>query len=249
MVLGLFLFFLFILVPFVLWGIRMYTVIKKSVEKKSPEFLANEKIEMQNVVDDLKQSIHNWKDYGVSEISSTADYNFVKSITRRLTGHLLSNDGTPIVAYQRIERGFKINCRILAATTDFRIYYEYNGSEIMFYYNDKYFGKIDNQYRILNSRNVAIGSANHFHNSGYSIVINKKDVAFVNRAVDMSTIKKNPFYDSNRKTSMHNPIFIEREQVEAHARVTLEDGISDEEIKWVAVISIFESIYYGFDFL
>ncbi|WP_156140750.1 hypothetical protein [Sporocytophaga myxococcoides] len=62
--------------------------IKKSVEKKSPEFLANEKIEMRDVVDDLKDGIHNWKEYGVSEISSRANYRFVKSFTRQFTGHL-----------------------------------------------------------------------------------------------------------------------------------------------------------------
>ncbi|GAL86853.1 hypothetical protein MYP_4083 [Sporocytophaga myxococcoides] len=108
---------------------------------------------------------------------------------------------------------------------------------------------MDSQFNIINSSGAVIGSVNHYDDAGYSVVINKKKVAFVIREVDMSTIRKNPFYDSDRRTSRNNPIFIRKDQMEAHARVVVEDGINEEEIKWVTAIGIFESVYHGFDFL
>ncbi|MCR6639525.1 MAG: hypothetical protein NVV82_11230 [Sporocytophaga sp.] len=200
-------------------------------------------------VNKLKESLDAWNEYGIGSLSSTINYYYVKSVTNKASGHILSNDNSPIVAFQRIERVLSANCRILAATTDFEIYYEKKGQAIMIHYNDQYLGQIMYQMEIMDSNNNYIGEVDLRRGAGeQSIVINKKEVAILRKASDMSFFKKNPFYKDERRVSDRNPMFIDVDPGAPHQRVLVSMDATEEDIKWVTVISIFESIYSGLNF-
>lgn len=64
----------------------------------------------------------------------------------------------------------------------------------MIHYNDQYLGQIMYQMEIMDSNNNYIGEVDLRRGAGeQSIVINKKEVAILRKASDMSFFKKNPF--------------------------------------------------------
>lgn len=102
--------------------------------KKSPEFLQQEKLQMEEKVHLLKKEISNWKPDSLKNVTNGIDYSYVKSMTSKLTGHIISTDNVPIIAFQRIDRGMFTNSRILAASTDFKIYCEFKNKEKLFFF-------------------------------------------------------------------------------------------------------------------
>lgn len=246
------LFLLAFLAPFLGTGFLIGYVIKNSLQKKTPEFLQNEKLEMEAKVESLKQDLDNWKNATLFDITNDIEYSYKKAMSSRLTGHINSQNQSPIIAFQRIDRGLYINSRILACSTDFKIYYEYTNNEILVFYDDSYLGKIINNAVITNALNLQIGTCNQdsLNNpNSYCIEFGAGTVAEIVKNSDRKNFVKNPFYKR-----VNSPYEFERHQInfrEAASPNSLIHSVETtdpKEIKWIIAIAIFECVYHGFDF-
>jgi hypothetical protein len=243
--------FIIILIPFLGIAFLIFYVIKKSTEKKTPEFLQNEKIKMEEKVNDLKKDIENWKNYSPKDITNNLKYSFVKGMSNRLTGQIFSQDDSPIIAFQRIDRGVYVNSRIVASTTDFKIYFEYKNNEKLFFFDDLYLGKIINNLVILDSSDRKIGNCNRNNSDSqisYTIEFQSKKVAEINKNSDRKAFVKNILYKPHTSSTNRKFSTKYREVGPSYSLINSINIVDHEELKWIIAIAIFESIYYGFDF-
>ncbi|PZO28884.1 MAG: hypothetical protein DCF13_07860 [Flavobacteriaceae bacterium] len=51
-------------------------------------------------------------------------------MSNKLSGHIYSQNGSPIISFQIIDIGIYTNSRIIASTTDFKIYFEYKNNPL-----------------------------------------------------------------------------------------------------------------------
>lgn len=246
------LFILAFIIPLLGTGVLLGYVLRNLFQKRTSEFLQNEKLEMEQKVNKLKEKLESWKNFTPYDITNHMTYFFRKSMSNKLTGYIYSQNDSSIIAFQRIDRGIYTNSRIVACSTDFKIYYEYAHNEILVFYDDVYFGKIINGTTITNSLHVPIGicNRNNPHNKhNYSIEFGSDTVAELIKNSDRKNFVKNPFYKRP-----NSPYKFERDQLNyreassPNSLVTMIETTNPEEIKWINIIGIFECIYYGFDF-
>ncbi|MFT3687393.1 MAG: hypothetical protein QM783_21135 [Phycisphaerales bacterium] len=224
---------------------------KKSLEKKTPAFLQNEKMEMEENVRELKKDIEDWKNFTVNDITNDFDYSYSRVISNKLKGRIFSQNGTPIIAFQRIDRGIRTNSRILASSTEFKIYFEYTHNRNLVFYDDIYLGKIINDSVLFNSSDIKIGSYDRYASGDpyrYSIEFDSKKVAAVNKNTDRKNFVNNPFYKHNTRNRFRRQRKIFRETPPTYPLIDANGELDGEELKWTIAIGIFEAVYHGFDF-
>lgn len=216
--------------------------------KKSPEFLQKEKLQMQEKVNVLKKDITDWKPDSLKNITNGMDYSFVKSMSNILTGVINSNDGLPVIAFQRIDRGILVNSRILAASTDFKVYCEFKNEEKLFFFNDVYLGKIVKHFDILDAANNKIGRCdrnNSENQTSFKLEFRFGEAARICKNADRKNIGKKNYHTRGEWKSR----LVVRE---IPPPVTLLQSINttdEEELKWVISLTAFEAVYYGFSFV
>lgn len=240
------------MVPFVGFAAMIGYIIKNSLQKKTPEFLHNEKIEMENKVLDLKKELQTNHLFSVDEITNDIKYSYSKAMSNKLSGHIYSKNGLPIIAFQRIDRGIYTNSRIIASATDFKIYFEYKNNENLVFFNDEYLGKIINNTTIVNATHQPLGrfNRNNINNENrFAIELNGKPIALLFKNSDRKNYIVNPRFrrvgdpvESRRHMKNY------RETPPVVSLVNLTTQANEIELKWITALSVFESIYFGFDF-
>jgi len=241
------LFFIFV-VPF---GLIMVYVIRKSVEKKSPAFLALEKYEMAQKVNELKQKIQPWKRLGINTITNSTLHSYVRWTSRIATGRIQDSNYEAVVAFKQIERGFYTEGHIVAATTAFDLYFVYTRTENTIYYDGQLLGVIAKNGTIYNAGTTAIGKTNRITNSRdpdygrYSVFLNDRHVAEINKSSDLKAFKRNILHDPHNKIFGKPFIYTGPKQV--YELVKASDDITEDELKWVNAIGIFECILFSID--
>ena len=214
--------------------------------KKSPEFLQNEKLQMEEKVKKLKKDILNWKSDSLKNVTNGMDYSFVRSMTNKLTGVLNSNDGTPIIAFQRVDRGIFVNSRILASSTDFKIYCEFKNEEKIFYFNDVYLGKIVKHFDILDSSNNKIGRCNRKTSQpSFTVDFRFGKAAEILKNSDRKFMVQRRY----RKRNQWESEMVFRDLPPPTNLILSLNTTDPEELKWVISLTVFEAVYYGFSFV
>ncbi|GAK93332.1 hypothetical protein JCM19298_2051 [Nonlabens ulvanivorans] len=84
-------------------------LVRKANKEKTPQQTQNEKQQLLARVDYMKKSLAPpWGgDRSFTDISSWMTYQFSKGMTRRLIGTVYATDQKPIMAFSRVERGFR----------------------------------------------------------------------------------------------------------------------------------------------
>ncbi|MBW1656489.1 hypothetical protein GSY47_13915 [Flavobacterium quisquiliarum] len=214
--------------------------------KKSPEFLQNEKLQMEEKVKKLKKDILNWKSDSLKNVTNGMDYSFVRSMTNKLTGVLNSNDGTPIIAFQRVDRGIFVNSRILASSTDFKIYCEFKNEEKIFYFNDVYLGKIVKHFDILDASNNKIGRCNRKTSQpSFTVDFRFGKAAEILKNSDRKFMVQRRY----RKRNQWESEMVFRDLPPPTNLILSLNTTDPEELKWVISLTVFEAVYYGFSFV
>lgn len=218
--------------------------------KKSPEFLQKEKLQMEEKVNSLKKGITNWNPESLKEITNDIEYSYVKSMSSVLTGVIKACDHLPVAAFQRIDRGLFVNSRIMAATTDFKIYCEFKKEEKLFFFNDVYLGKITN-FDILDATNNKIGRCtrnNSADQTSFKLEFRFGTAAEINKNEDRKV-----FISKYRYSLKGNDRFrstLEYREPKTPIRLIKSiDTTDEEELKWIISLTLFEAVYYGFSFV
>jgi hypothetical protein len=240
------------LIPFLGTGILFGYVLKNSLQKKSPEFLEKEKLEMEVKVSSIMSELEPWKKFSVADITNNLQYSFRKWMANVITGKMLSRDGSPVMVFQRIDRGIYVDSRTIARSTDFKIYFEYKGNENLIYFNDKYFGKIINNCEVVNSlhERVAVYYRKMIDEQGmFTVEFTSKNKYKLAANYDRKVFVTNPFYDRpSSPIPIKRRLKVYRDPGPSFSLVEPIDIDDPNEKNWVIVIAVFEAIYFGFDF-
>lgn len=240
-------------IPFIGFATLFGYIFKKSLQKKTPEFLQKEKNGMEEKVHTMKSELVPWNDRKVDEITNDIEYSYMKGMSNKLTGYINSPDAEPIIAFQRIDRGIFTNSRIIAESTDFKIDFEYLNNENVIFYNGIYLGKTINNSEILNSLHQKIGSYQRDlvnSQNRYSIVFGSQKKAQLFRNDDRKNFINNSRYKRHwRPYKSRINIKNYRETPPINSVVSSVNSADAEEQKWIIALAVFESIYFGFEFV
>ncbi len=244
------LFILFILGSFFGSAFMLGYVIKKSTEKKTPEFLLNEKTEMQVKVQEMSRQLEVESDANAEDITNDLDYSYKRWITSVLTGFMNNPDGKKVIAFQRRQRGNSIDCRILAQTLHTRYYFEMNPVETIVEINGKKRGSILSSGDIVTADNRTIGSMLRIGMPAeYSIEFRSGASATIKGSRDNKPFINNIWFERvnhpiplRRKPKVYRPPYTPYAMVSGYTTLTI------EEKEWVIAASILESLVYSFSF-
>lgn len=225
-------------------------IIKKSTEKKTPEFLANEKLEMKKSVDSLKGKLQDWKDYSLNDITNNLEYKYLRWITSKLSGTIKATDGNKIIAFERRQRGNYIDCRICASSTDFDYFIEYKNNITTIEFNGEYLGKIENEKIIYNASNSKVASLDRHSDENKFFIHFENGVSVqINRSFDNKIFINNPQFASWHPRRIRMRQVIAREPYQPYVMMNEINTFDDYTKQWIIALVLKETIYNSFSFV
>lgn len=244
------LFVLFILGSFFGSAFMLGYVIKKSTEKKSPEFLLKEKTEMQVKVQEMKQRLDAESEAEIHDITNDLDYSYKRWITSILTGYMNNPHGKKVLAFQRRQRGNNIDCRILAQTLNTSYYFEMNPVETIVETNGKKRGSILSSGDIVTVDNRTIGSMLRIGMpEEYTIEFRSGASATIKGSRDNKPFINNIWFERvNHPIPIRRKPHVYRPPYDPYSMVSGYTTLTPEEKEWVIAAAILESLVYSFSF-
>jgi hypothetical protein len=236
-------------VLFILFGCGICTlivvVIYRSVRTRTPDEVKSEKFSMQEQVRAMVPSLAPWKD--ATQITAAMLFQWSKGTSNTLTGKIYSEERTPIIAFDRVERGFAANGWMFAASTAFELYFEIRVDEFTIMYNREWLGHVNRQGYILNTRQEIIGQAVHppkvSFNAGpfYFRTGDNKFPLYMNGRV-LATIWVSPNYSDAMGGGLS---ILFNENNWGQSIIELHDRPTPEEEKWLCAFGTLEVAFHG----
>lgn len=223
-------------------------VIVRSLRTRTPEEVKSEKFAMQEQVRAMVPSLAPWKD--ATQITAAMLFQWSKGTSNTLTGKIYSENREPIIAFDRVERGFAANGWMFAASTAFELYFEIRVNEFTVMYNREWLGHIDKAGYILNTRHEVIGQAVHppkisLHvNQFYFRTGDHKFPLYINGRV-LATIWVSPNYSDAAQQMSGGLSFIFNENNWGQPIIELHDRATPEEEKWLCALGTLEVAFHG----
>lgn len=215
--------------------------------RQTPADFEKERHQMEGKVNIMKNSLVSWGGHTINDITNDLDYNYVKWFPSKLTGYIISPNNENLIAFQRIEAN---DCRILAESTEFKMFFEYTYPELTIDFNGIYLGKIVNFMQILDHDGYLIGHLDRNNPSdSYTVTFNSGREIKIKKSRDNKGHKRNPAFRFEKDRRKNKPLTIKIPQYTPYSLInTRYHDLDFEEMKWVAAIAIFESVNYSFTF-
>ena len=224
-------------------------VVKKSRANQPKHVLEKEKRELITKVRSKTNSLIDWQEDFIEQISNNIDYTYSKGYTMRFNGFINSLDGDKLIAYRRLDRGnFNTTTKIIAVSKGFEIYYSQENLDVSIFFHSTFLGKLI-QDNIYDDKNELIGNLNRNNNNQayYNIEFRKEKLAYVVKNTERRTALKNPFFEFRPTSGLEVDPFWEN-PVSMSNTLRLYRKLSDYEYKWILALALYENIYYGIDF-
>lgn len=246
-----FIFFFFALLwilPMVGMGYFIYWIIKRSTKPKSPEFVANEQEKMAAKVNRMKSDLASWDNYSYNDITGVMTYNYQYGMSNKLTGKVYSPDRQPIIAFDRVERGFKANGYLFASSTDFDLFFDVRVTEFTIKYNGELLGELTKTGDILDATGKVIGVYKHPPKMSVSFMgVNYRsgDSSFplIMNGRKLATIWVSPQYSESN--FYHSLDVMYNEHNFGQPLLDVEDMATPEEEKWLTALATLEIAFHG----
>lgn len=247
MKLFLILFFLTLLI-FILGGVFLFVKhVLYLTKPKSAEYIADEKQDMQAYVAEEKSKLVPWSEHSYADMGARMTYKKKQTSSWYLQGKLLSPRNKPIVAFYRIERGWRADGYMYASTSDFDLYYELKDTAFDIWWNGELLGKIDEQGNIYNAKHIKIGFAKHpikvsvsvplvsgrLGDSMFPLTLNGRLLANIVVAPNLANIHSQSMAFSN-------------ENLGYRVIDVVDKMYTDEEGQWLTALAILEVAFHGF---
>lgn len=250
-IIGIIVFFIIVFVLIFLLApiIGIFLVIKKSTEKKTPEFLHLEKLGMKTKVSTMAGNLST-VEFSVNDITNNLGYSFQRWTTNKLTGFIRTLQGENIIAFQRFDRGLKQHSRIQAISRKFRIFIETDDFGKTIEYDGVLLGKIDKLGAITNANGIRIATTAPL-DQAFSINFISGKSAEIHRSYDRQTFVRNPAARLHKYGSDGRllPQRISRKTFDPFPLTQInESDFTAEELKWITAIVVFTVIHQSFDF-
>ncbi len=222
-------------------------VYRKSTKPKSAEFTEEEQGQMYEKVQRMKSDLIDWGIRDSTSITSSMNYKYKKGFANHLTGKILSKNNEPLVAFDRVERGFKANGYMFASTTNFDIFYDIRVDEFTITYNNKILGDIDKEGNIYDASNIRIGHALHPVKLAANIGPIRKRAGENSFPLELNgrilaTIQVAPNHSDKQHAESAS---LNNENAYGENVITLHDVPTENEQKWLNSLAILETAFHG----
>lgn len=226
--------------------VRVY---KKSTEKKSDSFLADEKVAMYTKLAPMQKKLLPWNVEFLKLLSNKMDFNFVKTTHRGFNGFINTADNEKVMAFRLIDRGLQRNCRIAGCTSS-RVYFvEADMEQMNFEVNMKSLGSANSKNELLSANGEKWGQIRVGKNGSIALFHHEEYIASVKQNTERRTILLNPFSDYRYTGGSLESVIVWENEVEYdNEMVHLERELTDEESSWLMCITLFNLVFYGIDF-
>ena len=168
-------------------------------------------------------------------------------MARRLVGTVYSLNQEPIMAFSRLERGFKSDGYFFVGSTNFNLAYQVKDDNIDIILNKQPLGRITNSGEIFNTQGEHIGMAKHptkisisssgmryrFGDATYNINLHNKNLATIYAAPNYADYTKSLSSINFNENAVGQPI------------IKLLEKPSPEEEKWLLAIAVLEITHHG----
>ena len=218
---GIFLFIIFLLlsaIPLVGMFFLIRWIIKKSSPNKGPEHAQSEQQQMRARVDYMKKSLVPWGNRSYTDISSWMTCQFSKGFARRLIGTVYSIHREPIMAFSRIERGFKSDGYFFVGSTNFNLAYQVVDDNINVVLNNESLGRVTSAGVITDHFGNFLGNAKHptkisinsgglryrFGDMKYDVILNHKKLATIFVAPNYADFEEERFSQNFNENAFLN---------------------------------------------
>lgn len=244
------LFVLLVLGSFLGSAILTGWVIKKSIEKKTPEFLTAEKSEMQMNVQQMRAALDAGAAADLQDISNDLNYSYNRWITSILKGYMLNAEGKKILAFERRQRGNDVDCRIMAVTSSTSYFFEMNPVETIVEINGKRRGSFLRSGDITDTAHNIIGSMLRIGTPEvYTIQFKSGASANINGSKDNKPFINNIWFERvNHPIPIRRKIKVYRPPYTPYAMVSSSTALSADEKDWVLAAAILEALVNSFSF-
>ncbi len=185
------------------------------------------------------------KGYSARHISRMMQFKYIGGFTKKLTGKIHAIDGTPIIAFQRVESGMGANGSMIAKSSDFQINFTMQDECYTILFNQSKLGVIQATGDIFDASGNKIGHAKHPQKVSFSLgkrhfrsgdntfplLLNNRKLATIHVSSDRSEMRS--FSSVFKSNELMQPILM------------LHDTASEEEEKWLLALAILEVAYHG----
>lgn len=243
-----YIFLVFILLFLGIAGLIVWAVLQAQKKPQVQEEKA-ERAEMIGQVLSKRAKLVSWDKYSMVNLRPNAFYKYVRGLTKNtFSGRLIADDGEPVMAFYRIERGLNPVGAIAAATTSFQLFFIIEEDRTEFYYDQKKIGTVLKNGNICDKDGNRIGFVNRENRSTISIggLIDvhtgaiKYDFNLNNRVIAF-------FYATPRISNFIGSFFSVNESSGNTIVQPLAD-LTEYERKWLESWTVYELVYHGFWF-
>ena len=249
---------IFFLLPIIFIAVTIkfiFYVIKKSNANQPLSVLNDEKNELFIKATENKSKLITWEINDLEKISNYVDYIYIKGITRKFNGFIHTLESDKIISFRRIDRGWlnNVTSRICAISSHSEFYFDQVNNETRIHFNGTYIGKLVNNSNLFNSENQQIGTIDRGQTNSpiYNVHLHQEKVAEIAKNTDRRIFVSNRFYKApgdGRRFDFEKSRF-EEQEVNNYQMVKLFKNLNEEEKQWISSLTIFETIYYGIDFM
>ena len=232
----------------------IFYIIKKSNTNQPLSVLNNETKELFIKANENKSRLIDWQITDLEKISNTVDYNYIKGITRKFNGFIHTLEAEKLISFRRIDRGWlnKVTTRICAISSHSEFYFDQVNDELLIQVNGKYIGKMINKSYLFNLDNQQIGTIDREQVDSpiYTVQLHQEKVAQIAKNTDRRILISNPSYVSpgERRRFNFEKSPVVQQEVKNYKMVKLLKNLNEEETRWIAALTIYETINYGIDY-
>lgn len=243
-------FAIFILFFLIITGGIVLLIVFMVRQGKSPNTQAEASAERAEVIAKAqagRDELVPWMNRKATDIGTSMRYRSLRAFKSTLTGKLYSREQERILSFHRIQRGMNPHGLIAISSTDFDLFYIFDKTKIMMYYNKLLIAVWHSNGAITDGKNNVFGKAIHpdgiefeiggilehrTGNKSYPVTLNNRELAtvIINRRV--SNFMEG-FFSNDRDYGR----VIEYKQTP-----------TPEEEKILLMIAAHEMVYYGFSF-
>lgn len=184
-----------------------------------------------------------WSGNTVEDLTFNISTYHVRSFTSRLGGKMYTDEGIPLIAFNRESRGMRTNGKIEAHSSDFRFLINIRDDSFGVILNGKPLGIIQSSGIILNADRKPIGSAVHPPKASFDVLGVKMRVGDTQFPVELygkklATIRVSP-------TSSDSATLTINENFPGDTIVKVHEKLTPEEEMWLVAFAIIEVVYHG----
>lgn len=222
--------------------------VKKLTQPKSQKAVESAQTKMQRRLQGMKKELKDWKNYSYKDISSAMLFKETQGTVDYLEGMIFAPDQQPIFVFEREETGIRTKGYLLAASSEFELFFDIHPTETTIKFNDEILGKIEKSGTIYNATGDVIGHAEHppkisFDIAGYQYRAGENFYPLHLNERKLANIWVAPNYSDPDAPKKLAEIFEENKW--GLPLLELHDEPTPNEEKWLTALAVLEVAFHG----